>query len=290
MARLPDEASKAIVPHAEAVTPISSVPSGNTRKRKAKAIMDTKVETRAKALKTISRQKTFNSSSSTEKPKKKKGTKIVDAFEEESSSKSSQIHKSSFSVGETVDTELAIDQFEFGDTSVSDPLDQPDMQDNPLFQENPLLQDDYSLMQSYEGTDLHQQEEARNDVDTTRLMDTTILEGCHVTPSTLNEKTAIKGPLEGLIHVEGIHTIPNQDEDVASSPTGNQVAQTALEPVINTPIPLAIAVNPAVEASLRSVNKVGTKPIGIENSVQAKSLSDSLDHLMEEIKSISQAF
>ncbi|XP_058202904.1 uncharacterized protein LOC131317364 [Rhododendron vialii] len=184
-ARLPDEPSKAIVPHAGAV-PISSVPSGNTRKRKAESIKDSETRPRTRTLKITSgvSQKVSKSPStgrpkrqvgevstptkqSTRKPTKKqsssdkelpprkgKGTKIVDAFEEmeeeENSSKSSQVQKSSFSAGETIDTELAIDQYESFDTAVSDPLGQadwlPELQEQLLHQENPLLQDDSPFM------------------------------------------------------------------------------------------------------------------------------------------------
>lgn len=73
----------------------------------------------------------------------------------------------------------------------------------------------------------------------------------------------------------------------ASSLTGNQ---TVPEPIVNTLIPLAVPMNATVEASPRSVNKVEVNPTGTESSVQAKSSSDSLDHLMEEIKSTSQTF
>lgn len=74
MARLPDDSSKAIIPHAGAVTPLSSVPSGNTEKRKAKAIMDAEPQPRNKSLRTISsgpNQKTLERSSFSEKPKRK---------------------------------------------------------------------------------------------------------------------------------------------------------------------------------------------------------------------------
>lgn len=74
MARLPDETSKAIVPHAEAIIPLSSVPSGNTRKRKAKAIEETEPEPKKKTLRTISsgpNQKTSKSLSISGKPKRK---------------------------------------------------------------------------------------------------------------------------------------------------------------------------------------------------------------------------
>lgn len=46
--------------------------------------------------------------------------------EEENSSKASQVQKSSFSPEETNNTKLAIDEFEFGDIAVSDPLHQDD--------------------------------------------------------------------------------------------------------------------------------------------------------------------
>lgn len=74
MARLPDDTSKAIIPHAEAITPLSSVPSGNTRKRKAKAIKDSESEPRKKSRRTISTgpsQKASKSLFISEKPKRK---------------------------------------------------------------------------------------------------------------------------------------------------------------------------------------------------------------------------
>lgn len=51
---------------------------------------------------------------------------------------------------------MAIDQFEFGVTTISDSLNQadrlPEMQENPLYQENPLLQDVDSFLQMNEST------------------------------------------------------------------------------------------------------------------------------------------
>lgn len=152
---------------------------------------------------------------------------------------------------------------------------------------------DSQILQQSQDIDLNQQEEVKEDMDTAQLIDAPILEGHHGIPQPkLDEKKSEEGPLEDPINAEGTQVIPMQEgdrdlEDVASSPTGNQAAP---EPIANTLVPLAVPMNTVLNASPRSVNKVGANPTETKSSVQAKSSSDSLDHLMEEKKSTSQTF
>ncbi|XP_058218941.1 uncharacterized protein LOC131329670 isoform X2 [Rhododendron vialii] len=350
VAQTSEDGSKAIIPHAEDVIPISSVPNEKNYKRKGKitskksitanehtkspqkAASAGRIQTRPKRSTISDKPKKGPAQTSPSGPlakskldrltdslvakkclsKKTKRTQIVNAFEEEEedTSRSSKIQKTSSFKKETDVTEKEIDSFVYQDTTSFDPLTQdteklmhatntPDpvsidqISKNEQF-DNPLLGKDISNTVEHIQNDLAfpKDELVLPDPGKQVILSPTPNRPTGDPPNPLGARTKAEPISEGMEECQDALTvnIPSQPiimdtKDVASSPGNPNDKMLSPQPILKT-----ITVGTHLMASPQSVNRVDKSFAKENSSFQTKSSSEDLDRLLDEVKSASQAF